>query len=141
MDIEQAFARTSDDIRGLLQGKVRRGSEAVEIVLPLSTLSHKFVSVFVEPCRAGLLVSDGGYLADGTYETEGGDDACEKAKELLSRYPGVEFGENQEYERYEFSKVVKELRLLSAVVLDMGQLIQLAANLALLSSPSAAELA
>jgi hypothetical protein len=66
MDPIQLYEEIKKSFCGLNSYKIR--GEVIEILTPFSTLNDKFVSVFIKEQKAGLVVTDGGWIDHNTYE-------------------------------------------------------------------------
>jgi hypothetical protein len=111
----------------------RRADDVLEITLPYSTLTDKFVRLFIdEPTIGNYLISDGGDLHSDEYETTAELEVSGpflQGKELLAKQAWA--GIKQEGEAF----VCKtDLRQLTAKMFDMAEFIQLSVNLAYLST-------
>lgn len=103
----------------------------VEISLPLSTLSSKFVRVFVQANGDGtFLLSDLCDLTEDNYEVGDDNRAFAAALDLTGRR--VASGDCYCQSGAVFCRVASE-EVLSARLFDLAQLLQLSVNLAVLS--------
>jgi len=66
MDLIKLYEEIKKSFCGLNSYKMR--GEVIEIITPFSTLNDKFVSVFIKQQKAGLVVTDGGWIDNNTYE-------------------------------------------------------------------------
>jgi hypothetical protein len=120
-----------DDLRAQLAAMItyKITDYAVDITLPYSTLSSKFVAVFVQGIgdegAPEWIVSDGGYLYSGEYEVP-----ASSQFHVAALAVGIGFHE----EVSEFRTVVTDRKMLTSAVFDMAQFIQLAANLSYLEA-------
>ncbi|MCC3159656.1 hypothetical protein LJ737_20615 [Hymenobacter sp. 15J16-1T3B] len=127
---EHLLAMWQADITALSQVKMH--GPMVELILPLSTLTSKFVSVFVKPHHeGGWWVHDNNYLETDAYYV--GDEAstADHGHRLQEEYDvSCYLADGQAV----FFKHITDPALLTSAVLDMAQFIQLSVNLAYLEA-------
>lgn len=108
--------------------KERGGS--LEVITPFATTSHKFVSVFVTKRGDDFIVSDGGWVADGTYDSSFDRDIdcygkvvshCQNSFDIKETYG--QFGTSIFYK-----KTHKEIAVPS-LVLDMANFVSMLVSL------------
>lgn len=74
MSLLDIFTSIKSDFDGLWQTKQR--GKTLEIITPYSSTNNKFISVFLTRQRDEYVISDGGWLDNGVYETTVNDEMC-----------------------------------------------------------------
>jgi len=67
-NLKDIFQNIKDSFCSLWQFKER--GKTLEIITPYSTITSKFVSIFITERDNSIIISDGGWIASGNYETE-----------------------------------------------------------------------
>ena len=134
MESAQILEQWQQDVAKLTS--MKHGGNCTELSLPFSTLTDKFVRVFVIELADEWLVTDMGDLAQDMYGFEG--HRLNPAYDLATRIMGSEVHPTMQATGGELFARVKSAEMLTAAVFDFAQFVQLCVNTtALLTSPLA----
>ena len=105
---------------------MKHGDNCTELSLPFSTLTSKFIRVFVIELADEWLITDMGDLAQGTYGFEG--HKLNPAYDLAARIMGTEVHPTMRAVGGELFVSIKSAELLTSAIFDFAQFIQLCVN-------------
>lgn len=74
MSLLEIFTGIKETFGGLWHTKERGAT--LEIITPYATTNNRFVSVFLSKQNNDFIISDGGWINNGTYEVKMGDASC-----------------------------------------------------------------
>ena len=98
----------------------RRG-ETLEVVTPFSTATQRFVSVFIRRREDGFIISDGGWLSEGTYRKHDPEQVSETPDALVEFFSSsLGIISTETGDRKIFFKKCSQLSLLSSAVYDVA---------------------
>ncbi len=122
MIFDKIYIDVVSSFGGLWSFKERENS--LEIITPFATTSHKFVSVFVTQRGDDFIVSDGGWVADGSYGSPFDRNIDCYAKIILHYLDNFQVRETSNLTRVSFfyKKTDKQIAVPS-LILDMANFI------------------
>lgn len=134
MNITHFFPHIKEAFDCLWQFKIR--GETIEIITPFSTLSSKFISVFITTRGAEFIVSDGGWTESGMYETQliFSEDCFINAFSYYRNFYEVSNTTNVKGDTVYYKKT-REAKLISNIVYDICNFILLTVNSSITSMP------
>lgn len=128
MKAAQLLEAWQQDIAKL--SSMKHGDNCTELSLPFSTLTNKFVRVFVVELADEWLISDFGDICQDVYGFEGSE--LNPAYDLATRIMGSEVHPTMQASGGELFVRVKSADLLTAAIFDFASFIQLCVNTAAL---------
>jgi hypothetical protein len=121
-NLKDIFQHLKESFCSLWQFKER--GKTLEIITPYSTITSKFISVFITERDGCLIISDGGWVASGQYDTEVNteDEYFSKLFHTYENYFDIKKTDKNGLSFY-YKKAEKEISI-PAFLFDMVQFIQ-----------------